>query len=94
MKKSWVAGTLLLASQAWSQAPEWVAATVVKTDAARGKVTLKHEKIASIGMEAMTMPFKVKEPSQLAPLKAGDKVRFTVADDGGELLVTHIRAAR
>jgi hypothetical protein len=39
-------------------APDWTRAEVVKVDPERSRVILKHELIKSIGMEAMTMPFK------------------------------------
>ncbi|HSV45389.1 MAG TPA: copper-binding protein [Ramlibacter sp.] len=77
-----------------SAAPaEWVEATVVAADAARGKLTLKHQPIRSIGMDAMTMPFKVQDKALAAGLKPGDKIRFQVRNDGGELLITGIRSA-
>lgn len=43
---------------------------------------VKHEAIPG-HMDAMTMDFKVKEPSALPPLRSGDKIRFryTVTDD-------------
>jgi Cu/Ag efflux protein CusF len=39
------------------------------------KVVLKHEAISNY-MDAMTMPFKVKEATELAGLQTGDKVSF------------------
>ena len=38
-------------------------------------VVVTHEAIANY-MDAMTMPFKVKEPGQLSGLRTGDKIRF------------------
>ncbi len=83
-----------LAFAAPTAAPEWVGAVVVKTDAARSKITLKHERIKSLPMAAMTMPFKVHSEVALAAFQPGDKVRFVVQDDGGELLVTRNEPAR
>jgi Cu(I)/Ag(I) efflux system periplasmic protein CusF len=73
---------------------EVVKAQVVKVDAGRGKVTLKHAPIKSIKMEAMTMPFKVKDGAMLEKLKAGDKVTFSVATVDDELVVTHIQVVK
>lgn len=73
---------------------EVVKAEVIKVDAGRGKVTLKHAPIQSIKMQAMTMPFKVKDTAMLEALKAGDKVTFSVAMIDDELVVTHIQAAK
>lgn len=92
--KKWLLPLLLLSAlPAWAN-QEWVGANVVKLDAARGKVTLKHAPILSIKMDAMTMPFKVKDPSQLSSLKVGDKVRFSVAEDDGELIIQQIEVRR
>ncbi len=74
--------------------PEVIRAKVVKVDAARGKITLDHAPIKSIRMEAMTMPFKVKDAAMLEKIKAGDKVRFSVAVQDDELLITRIEAAK
>jgi len=86
------AGTLYAADPPPGKA-ETVKAEVMKVDAGRGKVTLKHGPIKSIRMEAMTMPFKVKDASMLEGIKVGDKVTFSVATVDDELLVTSIRAA-
>lgn len=68
--------------------------TIKKMDKAAGKVTLAHGPIENIGMGAMTMAFKVKEPKQLQAFKVGDKVRFQADYVGGEMVVTHIEAAK
>ncbi len=41
----------------------------------RGRVVIAHDAITNY-MEAMTMPFKVKEPAELAGLQTGDRIRF------------------
>ena len=66
---------------------EWVKASVVKVDTKRNKLTLQHERIASISMDAMTMPFHVHEKSKLAELKQGDKLLVQVKDVAGDLTV-------
>ena len=72
--------------------PEVIWAEVIKVDAPRSKVTLNHAPIKSIQMEAMIMPFKVKDRAMLAKLKPGDQVRFSVAVQDDELLITRIEA--
>lgn len=67
---------------------------VRKVDADQGKVTLKHEAITNLDMPAMTMVFRVQDPSVLKDLKAGDKVSFHAESSGGNLVVTHIQAAQ
>jgi len=84
---------LMAGAQAWAQAPEWVRAKVVRSEPERKRVVLDHGPIKSLPMEAMVMPFKVKDAALLARVKPGDKVRFTVAEQDGELVVTAIEAA-
>ena len=48
---------------------------VKKVDAADKTITIQHEKIADY-MEAMTMPFKVKDPTVLEGLQPGDVIWF------------------
>lgn len=76
------------------ESAEVVKAQVIKVDAPRGKITLKHAPIRSIRMEAMTMPFRVSDPAMLAPLKAGDQVTFSVAMQDGELVIMQIKASK
>jgi len=54
----------------------FTATGVVKELKADGRTAVvAHEAIADY-MDAMTMPFKVKEPRELAGLRTGDKIRF------------------
>jgi Cu/Ag efflux protein CusF len=89
-----VTGALAPAYAQTAAKPELVRAKVIKIDAARGKVTLDHAPIKSIKMEAMVMPFKVKDPAMLASLKAGDTVSFSVAVVDDDLLITRIGVAK
>ena len=80
-------------SQSTEQKPQ------VQTAEARGKiveiaqdkksVTLDHGKIGDL-MEAMVMPFDVKDPAILNDLKVGDSVLFSVeySEDSGFLLTS------
>jgi Cu/Ag efflux protein CusF len=74
-----------------SAAPEWVQAEVTKLDLARKRVTLKHAPIASIKMDAMTMPFKLKDAALFEGYKVGDKLQIVVKNDDGDLFVTQVR---
>jgi Cu(I)/Ag(I) efflux system protein CusF len=49
---------------------------VRKVDKEAGKVTIKHGPLTNLGMPAMTMVFRVKDPAMLDQLKAGDKINF------------------
>ena len=77
---------------AWSAAamaagPAWTQAEVVQVEPARSRVMLDHERIESIGMDAMLMPFKVDKRVDLKRFKPGDKVRFTVSIKDEHLVV-------
>lgn len=63
---------------------------VRRIDKAKGTVLLKHGEVKSIGMGAMTMMFKLKDPKLAEGLNVGDKVKFAAEQKGDELIVTQI----
>lgn len=81
------------APPAASNAP-LVTGTVQKLDEQTGKVTLDHEPIPNIGMDAMTMAYKVQDPAMLKGLKAGEKVRFSADRVNGSVAITRIQKAK
>ena len=65
---------------------------VVSTEIATGEVTLDHEAIPGF-MEAMTMPYKLKDAHQLGGLHPGDVITADVLvspDPNAELLLDHL----
>ncbi|MGA2851119.1 MAG: SCO family protein [Terracidiphilus sp.] len=65
---------------------------VVATDHAKGEVTLNHEAIPGF-MEAMTMPYKLKDPNILNELHPGDVITADVLvsqDPNADVLLDHI----
>jgi Cu(I)/Ag(I) efflux system periplasmic protein CusF len=58
------------------------------------KVTLAHGPLKAFDMPPMTMAFPVKDTKQLAPLKEGDKVRFSLEQSGENLVITRIEVAK
>ncbi len=42
----------------------------------------------------MTMVFTAKDKAMLASVKAGDKVKFMVVNEGGKMIVTDIQPAK
>ena len=46
-------------------APDWTRAVIVKVEPEKARVILNHQRIKSIGMEAMIMPFKVANGAAL-----------------------------
>lgn len=93
MKTLLLVAALACASPTWA-ATEWVRGDVVKLDPARSRITLKHAPIQLVKMAAMTMPFKVRDLALLGPLKVGDRVRFEVIEQDGELIVQAIEVQR
>ena len=71
-----------------------VSGTVQKIDEAAGKVTLDHERIPNIDMDAMTMAYKVQDPTMLKDLKVGQKVRFSADRVDGAIAVTRIQKVK
>ena len=75
-------------------APDWTRAVIVKVEPEKARVVLNHQRIKSISMEPMTMPFKVANGAALAAFKPGDKVRFTVIEKSDHLVIDAIEADR
>ena len=67
---------------------------VTKVDKAAAKITIKHGRLANLNMPGMTMAFKVKDPSMLDQVKAGDKISFVAETPNGALTVTKLEAAK
>lgn len=65
--------------------------TIVSKNKASGNVTLQHEAIPAIGWGAMTMEFKVKDKMLLNKVKKGDKVQFTLVQQGQDYVITSIK---
>jgi Cu/Ag efflux protein CusF len=86
MKRWIISLALLCAPWVWA-APEWVHGEITKMAPEKAQVTVKHEAMKSMGMDAMTMPYKVKNVAVLKDFKPGDKVRFTVTMQGDQMLI-------
>lgn len=91
---------LSLASQASAAAPAATAAApmsegeILKVDKATGKLTIKHGELKNLGMQGMTMMFKVRSPDMLDKVKPGDKVRFIAEQASGGLVVSTIEVSK
>ncbi|MBZ5795320.1 copper-binding protein [Burkholderia contaminans] len=62
-----------------------------KVDTAAGKLTIKHGPLENLGMDAMTMVFKVKDPAMLSQVKTGDKIDFVAEEVNGALTVVELK---
>lgn len=65
---------------------------VRKVDKDTGKVTIKHGPIENLGMPAMTMVYRVKDPAMLDQVKAGDKINFVADKVNGAFTVMRLEA--
>ncbi|MFS0757167.1 copper-binding protein [Noviherbaspirillum sp. 1P10PC] len=63
---------------------------VRKIDKGTGKMTIKHGPLANLGMDAMTMVFRVKDKAMLDQVKVGDKINFVAEEPNGQLTVTRL----
>jgi len=63
---------------------------VKKVDKSTGKITIKHGPLANLGMDAMTMVFRVKDKAMLDQVKVGDKINFVAEEPNGQLTVTRL----
>lgn len=67
---------------------------VQKIDESTGKITLKHGPIKNLDMDSMTMVFRVKDPSMLKGLKAGDRIKFAAERVDGAIAITSIQKTK
>ena len=67
---------------------------VKKVNKSSGKVTIKHGPLANLGMPAMTMVFRVKDPAMLDQMKAGDKINFVAEKVNGAITVMQAEPAK
>ncbi|SDA15294.1 membrane fusion protein, Cu(I)/Ag(I) efflux system [Nitrosospira sp. Nsp18] len=65
---------------------------ITEMDWTHATVTIAHDAIASLNWPAMTMDFRVRDPSLLRPLKPGQKVNFEIAEESaGEYVIVRIQ---
>jgi Cu(I)/Ag(I) efflux system protein CusF len=64
---------------------------VRKVDKSARKMTIKHGPLENIGMDAMTMVFRVQDPAMLDQVKPGDNIHFVAEKPNGQLTVTQLR---
>jgi len=67
---------------------------VKKVDASAGKLTIKHGPLENLGMGAMTMVFRVKDPAMLQQVAVGDKIDFVAENVNGALTVTKLQKSQ
>src|SRR6185295_5418868 len=70
------------------------AGEVRKVDKEQGKLTIRHGPLENLGMPAMTMVFRVKDPAMLDQVKEGDKVSFIEEKIDGAITLTELQAGQ
>lgn len=75
-----------------TDAASWTEGTVRKVDRAAGKVTLAHEPLENLGMPAMTMVFRLKDPAWLDRLEPGERIRFVADKVNGAFTVVRLES--
>lgn len=73
---------------------QMVGGLVKKIDKAAGKLTLSHDPLPNLGMPAMTMVYRVRNPDWLDQMKEGDRIRFVADKVNGVFTVVDFRAAQ
>lgn len=92
--KHWFIGCALLCATSVFAGPEWVRGEITKLAPEKSQLTLRHEAIKSIGMDAMTMPYRVSDRALLQGFRVGDAVHFSVKTQNGQLLVDALEHAQ
>lgn len=90
------AATALISGPIHAQAAaaDLTEAEVRKVDKDNMKVTLRHGQIKNLDMPPMTMVFNVNDAALLDKVKAGDKIHFRAANEGGKFTVTEIHVMK
>ncbi|WID95068.1 copper-binding protein [Bosea vestrisii] len=88
------ATTLAFVLIALPAAAQSVSGTVTKVDEPQGKLTINHDPIKNLDMDAMTMVFRAGDPAMLKGLKAGTKVKFDADRVNGQITVTKLQKAK
>jgi len=67
---------------------------VTKVNPDTGKLTIKHDAIPNLDMDAMTMVFKAGGGVNVEDVKPGDKVRFHAEKINGQITVTQVEKVK
>lgn len=85
-----VTATIVGRGYAQPSAADFIAGEIIKIDAERAEVTLRHEPIAHLHLPARTTIFHYVDARLILRVKAGDKIRFRADRFEGILRLTAI----
>ncbi len=89
--KSILLGLALTTATGAFAEPVFTKGVVKKVAPDAGKVTIIHEELVNLDMPAMTMVFRVADPSMLGRLAEGQEILFVADRVSGKLTVTELR---
>lgn len=72
-------------------AETFVNGVIEEIDADRGRLTIAHDPLVDLDMEAMTMVFRLAEPTMIDGLTVGQTIQFVAGRVNGRLTVTQLR---
>jgi len=84
---------VLFSSTSWAADTYSAHGLVKAVDVTAHTVTIDHDDIPGL-MPRMTMTFSVTDSAALSAIKVGERVDFSLRDDGGKFVVTEIHAAK
>ena len=64
---------------------------VTKVDAAKGRVTIKHDPVPSLNWPTMNMVFIVKDKSMIEKMPKDKKIDFEFTQQGKDYVVTSVK---
>lgn len=64
--------------------------TVVRVNAAQGKIAIRHGEISALDLPAMTLVYHI-DPALLRGVAAGDSVSFTAERAGGQYRIVDLK---
>ena len=65
-------------------------AIVTAVNPATNMITLNHGELKNVGMGAMTMAYRAKDPSMIQQVGTGEKVRVRIENVGGTLTIVRL----
>jgi protein SCO1/2 len=84
---------ILAATHLWAADEHTVQGILLKVDRAKATITVSCDAIPGY-MEAMVMPFAVREPAVLKTIEPGTTVRFTMVELGHKDYAEHLQAIK
>ncbi|HEY3433412.1 MAG TPA: copper-binding protein [Rhodocyclaceae bacterium] len=69
----------------------WTTGEVRKVEIAQKRITVKHGAIPNLGMDPMTMIFRVKDAKAIEGLRPGSRIQFKAVEIADVLYITELK---